>query len=127
MNRRKFLIGGATAAGALIVGYGLWPSGRVGRANLLAAKPGERFLASWIKIADDGRITAVIPHCDMGTGIFTSLSQMAADELDGDWKMVQAEAAPSDPLFANSAMAEGFALEDENISIAVPRKIPGTA
>ncbi len=32
------MIGGATAAGALIVGYGLWPSGRIGRANLLAAK-----------------------------------------------------------------------------------------
>ena len=128
MNRRKFLIGGATAAGALIVGYGLWPSGRLGRANLLAAKPGERFLASWIKLADDGRITAVIPHCDMGTGIFTSLSQMAADELDADWKMVQAEAAPSDTLFANSAMAEGFALEDENMTIdSVPLILRGTA
>jgi isoquinoline 1-oxidoreductase beta subunit len=128
MNRRKFLIGGATAAGALIVGYGLWPSGRIGRANLLAAKPGERFLASWIKTANDGRITAVIPHCDMGTGIFTSLSQMAADELDADWKMVQAEAAPSDPLFANSAMAEGFALQDEHMTIeSVPMILRGTA
>jgi len=122
------LIGGATAAGALIVGYGLWPSGRIGRANLLAAKPGERFLASWIKIANDGRITVVIPHCDMGTGIFTSLSQMAADELDADWKMVQAEAAPSDPLFANGAMAEGFALAKEHMTIdSVPRILRGTA
>ena len=98
MNRRKFLIGGATAAGALIVGYTLWPSGRLGRANLMAAKPGERFLASWIKIANNGTITAVIPHCDIGTGIFTSLSQMAADELDADWTKVRAESAPSDPL-----------------------------
>jgi isoquinoline 1-oxidoreductase beta subunit len=128
MNRRRFLIGGATAAGALIVGYGLWPSGRLGRANLLAAKPDERFLASWIKIANDGRVTTVIPHCDMGTGIFTSLSQMAADELDADWKMVQAEAAPSDPLFANSAMAEGFALQDQHMTIeSVPKILRGTA
>lgn len=85
MTRRKFLIGGATAAGALIVGYGLWPSGRLAREDSLAAGPCERFLANWIKIANDGRVTVVIPHCDMGTGILTSLSQMAADELDADW------------------------------------------
>jgi isoquinoline 1-oxidoreductase subunit beta len=128
MNRRKFLIGGATAAGALIVGYAFWPSGRLGRANLLAAKPGERFLASWIKIANDGAITAVIPHCDIGTGIFTSLSQMAADELDADWTKVRAESAPSDPLFANSAMAEGFALEQENVALdSIPTLLRGSA
>ncbi len=128
MNRRKFLIGGATAAGTLIVGYALWPSGRLGRANLMAAKPGERFLASWIKIANDGTITAVIPHCDMGTGIFSSLSQMAADELDADWTKVRAESAPSDPLFANSAMAEGFALEQENKTVdSIPNFLRGSA
>jgi isoquinoline 1-oxidoreductase subunit beta len=128
MNRRKFLIGGATAAGALIVGYTLWPSGRLGRANLMAAKPGERFLASWIKIANDSTIIAVIPHCDIGTGIFTSLSQMAADELDADWTKVRAEIAPSDPLFANSAMAEGFALEQENLAVgSIPNFLRGSA
>jgi isoquinoline 1-oxidoreductase subunit beta len=127
MNRRKFLIGGATAAGALIVGYAFWPSGRLGRANLMAAKPDERFLASWIKISNDGTITAVIPHCDIGTGIFTSLSQMAADELDADWTKVRAESAPSDPLFANSAMAEGFALEQENMAVdSIPNFLRGS-
>src|SRR5580704_4193176 len=115
MNRRKFLLGGATAAGALIVGYAVWPSGRLGKADLLAAKSGERFLANWIKLANDGTITVVVPHCDMGTGIYTSLSQMAADELDADWTKVRAETAPADPLFANSAMAEGFALEELNV------------
>jgi isoquinoline 1-oxidoreductase subunit beta len=63
MNRRAFLIGGATVAGALIVGYGLWPDGRLRRADKLAAKPGERFLANWIKIADDDIVTIVVPHC----------------------------------------------------------------
>ena len=116
MNRRKFLLGGATAAGALIVGYAVWPNGRLGKADLLAAKSGERFLANWIKLADDGTITVVVPHCDMGTGIYTSLSQMAADELDADWTKVRAETAPADPLFANSGMAEGFGLEELNVS-----------
>ncbi len=127
MNRRRFLVGGATAAGALIVGYALWPSGRLGRANLLVAKPGERLVAAWIKLANDGAVTVVIPHCDMGTGIFTSLSQMAADELDADWTKVQVETAPSDPLFANSGMAEGFALEQESLTVdSIPTLLRGT-
>lgn len=127
MNRRKFLIGGATAAGALIVGYAFWPSQRLARADLLAAEPGERFVASWIKIANDGTITVVVPHCDMGTGIFTSLSQMAADELDADWTKVRAETAPADPLFANGPLAEGFALEQVNITVnSMPSFLEGT-
>ncbi|HXP24475.1 MAG TPA: hypothetical protein VN891_01780, partial [Steroidobacteraceae bacterium] len=76
ISRRRVLLGGAATAGTLIVGYALWPSGRIGRADRLAAKTGERFLAYWIKIADDDIVTVVIPHCDMGTGIFTALLQM---------------------------------------------------
>ena len=126
MNRRKFLIGGATAAGALVVGYAFWPSRRLARADLLAAKSGERFVASWIKIANDGSITVVIPHCDMGSGIFTPLSQMAADELDADWARVRAETAPADPLFANGPLAEGFAFEQVNISAdSIPAFLEG--
>ncbi len=110
ISRRKVLLGGAAAAGTLIVGYALWPSGRLGRADRLAAKPGERFLAYWIKIADDDIVTVVIPHCDMGTGIFTALLQLAAEELGADWDKMRAETAPPDPLFANGALVEGFAL-----------------
>ena len=128
MNRRKFLIGGATAAGALIVGYAFWPSRRLARADQLAAKSGERFVASWIKLANDGTITVVVPHCDMGTGIFTALSQMAADELDADWDKVRAETAPADPLFANGPLAEGFALERVNIrGDSIPGFLRGSA
>jgi isoquinoline 1-oxidoreductase subunit beta len=122
ITRRMFLVGGATAAGALIVGYALWPSRRLAHANLLAANSGERFVSNWIKLADDGSITVVVPHCDMGTGIYTSLAQMAADELDADWSKVRVETAPADPLFANAPGAEGFALEELNLS---DRSIPG--
>lgn len=127
-TRRKFLIGTATTAGVLIVGYGFWPSHRRERADAMDAKPGERFLASWIKLADDGTITAVIPHCDMGTGIFTVLAQMAADELDADWNKVRAETAPADPLFANGALAEGFLLDSRNMTgDSIPTFLQGAA
>ncbi len=62
ISRRRILVGGAAAAGALIVGYSVWPSGRRARtADRLAAKSGERFLAYWIKIADDDTVTVGHP------------------------------------------------------------------
>ncbi len=128
ISRRKILLGGAAAAGTLIVGYALWPSGRIGRADRLAAKPGERFLAYWIKIADDDVVTVVIPHCDMGTGIFTALLQMAAEELGADWDKTHAETALPDPLFANGALVEGFALGQAGMTRAsVPAFLQGSA
>jgi isoquinoline 1-oxidoreductase beta subunit len=127
ISRRKILIGGAAAAGTLIVGYSLWPSGRRAHADRLAAKSGERFVAYWIKIADDDTVTVVIPHCDMGTGTFTALSQMAAEELDADWSNMRTETAPPDPLFANGALVEGFALSHENLTReSVPAFLQGT-
>jgi isoquinoline 1-oxidoreductase subunit beta len=128
ITRRTFVIGGATAAGALIVGYSLWPSRRLLRADQMDAGPGERFVGGWIKIADDDAITVVIPHCDMGTGIFTALSQMAADELDADWRMVRVETAPADRLFANTPLAEGFLLDMRHLTgDAIPAFLRGTA
>lgn len=127
ISRRRILIGGAAAAGTLIVGYSLWPSGRRAHANRLAAKSGERFIAYWIKIADDDTVTVVIPHCDMGTGTFTALSQMAAEELDADWSNMRTEMAPPDPLFANGALVEGFALSHVDLTRdSVPAFLQGT-
>jgi len=114
-TRRAVLIGGATTAGALVVGYALWPSHLLEDADTLDAKPGERFLSNWIKLADDDTVTIVIPHCDMGTGIYTALSQMAADEMDADWSKVRAEAAPAEKEFANGPLIEAFALNGTEV------------
>ncbi len=120
-TRRMVVLGGLGAAGALVVGYALWPSTRLARADAMAAKAGERFVSNWIKIGRDDTVTVVIPHCDMGTGIFTSLSQMAAEELDADWNKVRAETAPADSLFANGPLGEGFILGGKDI---YPDNIP---
>jgi isoquinoline 1-oxidoreductase beta subunit len=109
------LLGGLGAAGALVVGYAVWPNGRIARIDRLDTKPGEKFVNNWIKIGRDDTVTVVIPHCDMGTGTYTSLSQMAAEELDADWSKVRAEAAPADTGFVNGAMVEGFALNGAQV------------
>jgi isoquinoline 1-oxidoreductase beta subunit len=114
-TRRTVLLGVGGTAGALVVGYALWPNGRIAAADRLDAAANERFVTNWIKIANDDTITVVIPHCDMGTGTFTSLTQMAADELDSDWSLMRAEQAPADAVFANGAMIEGFALNGKSV------------
>ena len=117
-TRRMILLGGLGTVGTLVVGsiaFVAWPRDRIAGANALAAKPGEQFVNNWIKIDTSGHVTVVVPHCDMGTGIFTALPQMAAEELDVDWSDVKVEAAPSDQVFANGALAEGFILSTQNM------------
>ena len=118
-TRRMILLGGLGAAGALVVGavgYVAWPRNNIAGANALAARPNERFINNWIKIAQDDTVTVVIPHCDMGTGIYTALPQMAAEELDADWSKVKVEAAPPDTVFANGPLGEGFILSTQNLT-----------
>src|ERR1700761_9326452 len=114
-TRRMVLFGGLGAAGALGVGYTLWPNGRVGGIDKLDTKPGEHFVNNWIKIAPHDSVTGGVPHRDMGPAIDTLLPQMAAEELDADWSKVRVEAAPADADFANGAMIEGFALNGAQI------------
>ncbi|MHB8815000.1 MAG: xanthine dehydrogenase family protein molybdopterin-binding subunit [Steroidobacteraceae bacterium] len=122
------LIGSAGVAGALVVGYAFWPDERLTIADRLAARPGERFLSTWIKVGQDDFVTVVIPHCEMGTGITTALAQMAAEELDADWSRVRAEIAPADAAFANGALAEGFLLDSKNLTLdSIPTFLRGAA
>ncbi len=118
---RRVVLGVLGGAGVLAVGYAIWPGRRLEAYNALDTAKGERFLGNWIKIASDDTVTVVVPHCDMGTGIFTALPQMAAEELDSDWSKIKVEQAPSDPLFANGALAEGFILGGQGIA---PDQIP---
>ena len=109
-SRRTILLGGLATTGALVVGavsYVAWPRNNIAAADAMAAKPNERFINNWIKIAQDDTVTVVIPHCDMGTGIYTALPQMAAEELDADWSKVRVEAAPPDSIFANGPLGGG--------------------
>jgi isoquinoline 1-oxidoreductase subunit beta len=114
-TRRAIVLGGLGTAGALVVGYALWPDGRIAAADGIDAAANEKFVTNWIKIANDDTITVVIPHCEMGTGTFTALSQMAAEELDSDWSRIRAEQAPAEAVFANGAMIEGFALDGKTV------------
>ncbi len=102
ISRRKLIIGGGTGIG-LIVAWAAWP--RVFRDNLVAA-PGEHIFNSFVKIGIDGHVTVVVPQVEMGQGVYTTLPQIVADELGADWRTVAVEAAPVNPAYDNSLLAE---------------------
>lgn len=111
MNRRKFILAGATVGGGILIGYSSTRPSRHRRANEELAKGPERFITSFIKIDPNNQTTIYVPHSEMGQGIHTSLSMMAADELDVAWEDVIVEQAPAIDLFANGNLVKGFASE----------------
>jgi isoquinoline 1-oxidoreductase beta subunit len=111
VSRRQMLIG-ATAAGGLAIAWGLWP--RDYQPNLTAA-PDEHIFNAFLKIGDDGHISAIVPQCEMGQGVTTLLPQIMADELGADWRTIAVETAPISPLYANTLLV------DEDSATFTPR------
>jgi nicotinate dehydrogenase subunit B len=81
-SRRDFL----KSSGALVIGFALVP--KVGLAQEPPRLPGSlnnnRRLSAWIAIEPNGRVTIFTGKIELGQGIGTALSQIAADELDVD-------------------------------------------
>ncbi|GAB4194836.1 MAG: molybdopterin-dependent oxidoreductase [Roseiflexaceae bacterium] len=95
LSRRGFLIGlGVTGAGlALGVTVGL-PALQLRIAQTLYESEGGSFGAveappsAWFEISPENRVRIYIPKVEMGQGIHTALAQIAADELEADWDLV---------------------------------------
>jgi isoquinoline 1-oxidoreductase beta subunit len=100
---RRTLLVGATAAGGLALAWSIWP--RDYRPNLTAA-PDEHVFNAFLKIGDDGHISAIVPQCEMGQGVTTLLPQIIADELGADWRTIAVETAPISPLYANTLLVD---------------------
>src|SRR5439155_17555590 len=54
---------------------------------------------AFLQIGTDGIVTVILGKSEMGTGIYTSLSMLVADELDAEWRNVHVEAAPVDKVY----------------------------
>ena len=105
LTRRRLLVTGGLGVG-LVVAWAAWP--RRYETNLVAGR-GETVLGPYLKIAEDGRITVAVPQVETGQGVYTTLPQIVADELGADWRTVGVEAAPINPLYANSLFVEELA------------------
>ena len=122
-TRRAFLGAGAVAGGGLLLGVG----GVLFAPNRLKYLPeggesgeGSPRLTTWIRISEDNRITALIPHCEMGQGALTGLGMLLAEELDADWSLCTIEQAPAEDVYANGYVVHAFLQE---VGIAVPESL----
>lgn len=93
MERREFLKSVATTTGGFIVAFHM-PSGGLTKAFAAEPAPVVPSPNAFIQIAADNSITLVINHLEMGQGINTSMSQLIAEELECDWKVISCVSAP---------------------------------
>ncbi len=97
-SRRDFLTVTLAAGGGMLLAF------PVGRA--FAQAPAKYVLRpeAFIRIDPDSHVTLIIPQEEMGQGVYTSLSQLLADELDVGLDRVTPEAAPpSDTIYGQPA------------------------
>jgi isoquinoline 1-oxidoreductase subunit beta len=99
IDRRGFLKTSLAGATGLIVGFYL-----PGRREVLAAGVEPTVLNAFINVSPDDKVTILISKSEMGQGVVTSLSMLAAEELECDWKKIRTEFAPAakvyfDPVF----------------------------
>jgi isoquinoline 1-oxidoreductase subunit beta len=94
IDRRNFLKTGLAGATGLIVGFYL-----PGRREVLAAGTEPAVLNAFIHVSPEDTVTILISKSEMGQGVVTSLSMLAAEELECDWKKIRTEFAPADKVY----------------------------
>ena len=114
LTRRTFLkTASATASATLLVGFN--------SSNVLAAGGEYSQFTPFVRITDDGTVTAIIKHFECGQGTVTGLSTLIAEELNMSLDDIEVDFAPANAekygnlLFGNiqgtggsTAMANSF-------------------
>src|SRR5712671_7996861 len=87
LSRRDFL-----KAGGLVVAFSLYSNNLLSQAaptRLPGSLNANRMLDAWLRIDPDGSVTIFTGKIELGQGIGTALTQIAADELDVDLKRIR--------------------------------------
>ena len=94
-TRRGFITAGVIGGGALLIGITIRPGDRRAQLAPLAVNGDEHLLTAWVKLSPDNRVTAIIPHGEMGQGVHTALAAMLAEEMEVDWDLIEVMEAPT--------------------------------
>lgn len=99
VKRRDFL--GALAASGLVIAIGARGVRRLEAASTALAADGDWMPSVYLRIADDGAVTAVVHRSEMGQGIRSTLASIIADELGVDARSVTIEQALGDKKYGD--------------------------
>ena len=107
-TRRGFIAAGLATGGVFTVGVALREGHRAPKLAAMMTDECESLINVWVKLSQDNTVTAIVPHSEMGQGVFTSMAQMLADEMDADWTSVTFEQAPAHEAYANYPLGREF-------------------
>jgi isoquinoline 1-oxidoreductase subunit beta len=100
-SRREFLKTGALVTGGLVIAFTVPGARRFAQAERAPAGP---FMPNaFLRVGADDTVTVLLPHSEMGQGIWTTLPMLIAEELDADWSRIKVEHAPAAPAYAHTA------------------------
>ena len=106
MKRRAFIITGGVVGGGLLVAIGglLHVNKKIAKFSGLGMGEGAS-LNAFIRISPDSTLTFAIPKTEMGQGVYTSLSQLIAEELEVSLSQVKVIHPQAEGPYANLFMA----------------------
>ncbi|MEO0467763.1 MAG: molybdopterin cofactor-binding domain-containing protein [Pseudomonadota bacterium] len=114
-TRRGFIAAGLAAGGVFTVGVAVREGHRAPKLAAMMEGEDETLVNVWVKLSKDNVVTAIIPHSEMGQGVWTPLAQMLADEMDADWDLVKFEQAPAHEAYANFALGRDFVMGETTV------------
>ncbi|RQR32186.1 MULTISPECIES: molybdopterin cofactor-binding domain-containing protein [unclassified Burkholderia] len=115
ISRRRFLLASAgTAAGALVLGFGLPVRPARAAAAATTAAPGTR-VPAFLEIRPDNTIRLLSPFMEGGQGVFTAMAQIVGEELDADPARFVVESAP--PGAEYKVMDNGMRITGGSMSV----------
>jgi isoquinoline 1-oxidoreductase beta subunit len=121
LDRRKFLVTTASAAGGMALGFympGIAKAGMIPDAPWMRTDAGQEVNA-WLVIDPDNTVTIRVGQSEMGEGVFTAMPMLVAEELQCSWSDVRAEYADANRHVRNTVepymVAGGAAQETDNL------------
>ncbi|MFT3792628.1 MAG: molybdopterin-dependent oxidoreductase [Rudaea sp.] len=117
-SRRRFLVAGAAASGALVVG---WRSANAqDTLPYLGARIEPTSLGAFVRIEKSGAVTIGARGCEIGQGVKTSLPMLIAEELDVDWNRVRVEQLPYGYVETDKGASDKYGDQSAGGSTSIP-------